>query len=151
MNMAFEDFFVDSSDFNFYLSLPEDERLLFLYDLICTDYYTEEEIHYPEEQFNADNFSTDINKHNYREIISAVLNKAVDLDAHVNVIFINELVVFNSDSKRNLSYAILDMAFDGVFLDKINVPENLIEYFKKQEYFEVYKVLEITEPILPKS
>lgn len=150
MNMAFEDFFVDSSDFNFYLSLPEDERLLFLYDLICTEYYTEE-VHYPEEQFNTENFSSDINSHTYRDVISSVLTKAVDLDAHVNVIFINELVVFNSDSKRNLSYAILDMAFDGVFLSKIDIPENLINVFKKQEYCEVYKVIEITESIIPKS
>lgn len=145
MNMAFEDKFVNSSDFNFYLSLPEDEKLLFVHDLICTDYYTEDEL-----DFSDENFSTDINKHSYRNVISAVLNKAVDLDVHVNIIFINELVIFNSDSKRNLSYAILDMAFDGVFLDKIDVPENLIECFKKQKYFEVYKVLEITEPILPK-
>ena len=150
MNMAFDEFFVDSSDFNFYLSLPEDERLLFLYDLICTDYYNEEEVHYPNE-INSEDFSTNINSRSYRDVVSAVLNKAVDLNAHVNVIFINELVVFNSDSKRNLAYAILDMAFDGVFLDKIDVPENLIECFKKQEYFEVYKVLEITEPILPRS
>lgn len=149
MNMAFDEFFVDSSDFNFYLSLPEDERLLFLYDLICTDYYNEEEVHYPNE-IDSEDLSSNINSRSYRDVVSAVLNKAVDLNAHVNVIFINELVVFNSDSKRNLSYAILDMAFDGVFLDKIDVPENLIECFKKQEYFEVYKVLEITEPILPR-
>jgi len=150
MNMAFDSFYVDSSDFNFYLSLPEDERLLFLYDLICTDYYNEEEINVTE-QFDVDNFSDNINSHSYRDIISSVLNKAVDLQAHVNVIFINELVVFNSDSKRNLAYAILDMAFDGVFLDKIDIPENLVEVFKKQDYCEVYKVIEISEPILPKS
>lgn len=150
MNMAFDEFFVDSSDFNFYLSLPADERLLFLYDLICTNYYTEEEIDLPT-QFDPENFSTDINKHTYREVISTVLNKAVDLNAYVNVIFINELVVFNSNSKKNLSYAILDMAFDGVFLDKIDIPENLIDVFKKQDYCEVYKVIEISEPILPKS
>jgi len=150
MNMAFDSFYVDSSDFNFYLSLPEDERLLFLYDLICTDSYNEEEINVTE-QFDVDNFSDNINSHSYRDIISSVLNKAVDLQAHVNVIFINELVVFNSDSKRNLAYAILDMAFDGVFLDKIDIPENLVEVFKKQDYCEVYKVIEISEPILPKS
>lgn len=150
MNMAFDSFYVDSSDFNFYLSLPEDERLLFLYDLICTDYYNEEEINVTE-QFDVENFSSNINSHSYRDIISSVLNKAVDLQAHVNVIFINELVVFNSDSKRNLAYAILDMAFDGVFLDKIDIPENLVEVFKKQDYCEVYKVIEISEPILPKS
>ena len=148
--MAFDSFYVDSSDFNFYLSLPEDERLLFLYDLICTDYYNEEEINVTE-QFDVENFSSNINSHSYRDIISSVLNKAVDLQAHVNVIFINELVVFNSDSKRNLAYAILDMAFDGVFLDKIDIPENLVEVFKKQDYCEVYKVIEISEPILPKS
>ena len=150
MNMTFDNFFVDSSDYNFYLSLPEDEKLLFLYDLICTDYYNEvEEIHYPEELDTSD-FSTVINSSSYRDVISAVLSKAVDLNAHVNVIFINELVVFNSDSKRNLSYALLDMAFDGVFLDKIEIPENLIAVFKKQEYYEVYKVIEIADSILPK-
>ena len=94
-------------------------------------------------------FSSDINSNSFRAVISSVLDKAVDFNSHVNVIFINEIVVFNSDSKRNLSYAILDMAFDGVCLKKGDIPENLIDVFKKQDYCEVYKVLEIADSIIP--
>jgi len=148
MNMTFDSFYVDSSDFDFYMSLPEDEKLLFLYDLICSDYYEEQEIE--ASQFTADNFSNDINTNSFRNVISAVLDKAIDYNSYVNVIFINEIVVFNSPSKRNLSYAILDMAFDGVFLKKLDVPDNLIDVFKKQAYCEVFKVLDISDPIIPK-
>ena len=146
MNMTFDSFYVDSSDFDFYMSLPEDEKLLFLYDFICTDFYTEND----SPEFINNHFSDDINSNSFRNVISTVLDKAIDYDSHVNVIFINELVVFNSHSKRNLAYAILDMSFEGVLLSKIDVPENLIHVFKKQEYFEVYKVLEIIDPILTK-
>jgi hypothetical protein len=48
-------------------------------------------------------------------------------------------------------YAVLDMSFDGVVLDKVDLPENLEYIFKKQEYCAVYKVLDIANPILPKS
>ena len=146
--MTFDNFFIDSSDFNFYLSLPEDERLLFLYDLICTDYYTEEKVNITE-QFEVTDFSTNNINPSYKEIISSVIDKAIDLTSNVNVIFINGLVIFNSESKKNLSYAILDIAFEGVFLDKIDITEHLINIFKRQTYCEVYTILEVTDPLIP--
>ena len=146
--MTFEDFFIDSSDFNFYLSLPDNERLLFLYDLICTDYYTDNEKDITPDHFDGVDFSTNINSTSYRDIISSVLDKAIDLRSNVNVIFINGLVIFNSESKKNLSYAILDMVFDGVLLDQINMPENLMDIFKRQTYCEIYSILEITDPLI---
>lgn len=152
MNMPFDSFHIDSAEYDFYMSLPEDEKLLFLHDLICTDYYDtdiNEISNIP--SFDNDSFSNDINSNSYREVISKVLDQAVDYDSQVNVIFINELVVFNSYSKKYMAYAILDMSMEGVILDKLNLPENLIPVFKKQEYCEVYKVLDIANPILPKN
>jgi len=152
MNMPFDSFHIDSSEYDFYMSLPEDEKLLFLHDLICTDYYDTEITEISDmPTFDKDSFSADINSHSYREVISKVLDQAVDYDSQVNVIFINELVVFNSYSKRYMAYAILDMSLEGVILDKMTIPENLISVFKKQEYCEVYKVLDITNPIIPKD
>jgi len=147
--MIFDNFHIGSSEYDFYKSLPADEKLLFIYDLICTNYYTED-AHNDIESFTDTEYSDNINSNSYRTIISDVLDRAVDLDSRVNIIFINDLVVFNSLSKRYMSYAILDMSFDGVILDKIEIPENLESVFKKQTYCEVYKVLDITNPILPK-
>jgi hypothetical protein len=148
--MPFDSFHIDNTEYDFYMSLPEDEKLLFLYDLICTDYYDSEiDDHIP--AFDKESFSADINSNSYREIISKVLNQAIDYNSIVNVIFINELVVFNSSSRKNMFYAVLDMSFDGVVLDKVDLPENLEYIFKKQEYCAVYKVLDIANPILPKS
>ena len=149
--MPFDSFHIDISEYDFYMSLPADEKLLFLHDLICTDYYDSDidEDHIP--TFDRDSFSNDINSNSYREIISKVLDQAIDYNSIVNIIFINELVVFNSNSKKNMFYAVLELSFDGVILDKCDIPGNLEHIFKKQEYWAVYKVLEIANPILPKS
>jgi hypothetical protein len=149
MNMPFDSFHIDSSEYDFYMSLPEDEKLLFLYDLICTDYYDSEISDFP--SIGQESFSTNINSNSYREVISKVLDQAIDYNSQVNVIFINELVIFNSYSRKYMAYAILDMSLEGVILDKISIPENLISVFKKQEYCEVYKVLDIANPIVPKD
>lgn len=152
MNMPFDSFHIDSAEYDFYMSLPEDEKLLFLYDLICTDYYDTEINEISDlPAFDKESFSNDINSNSYREVISKVLDQAVDYNSQVNVIFINELVVFNSYSKKYMAYAILDMSMEGVILDKLHLPENLVPVFKKQEYCEVYKVLDIANPILPKD
>jgi hypothetical protein len=37
--MNFSDYIIDESDYEFFVSLPQDEKLLFLYDLICEDVY----------------------------------------------------------------------------------------------------------------
>lgn len=150
MNMPFDSFHIDISEYDFYMSLPADEKLLFLHDLICTDYYDPEIADYVS-PYDKESFSADINNISYREIISKVLDQAIDYDSMVNVIFINELVVFNSNSKKNMFYAVLELSFDGVILDKCDIPGNLEHIFKKQEYWAVYKVLEIANPILPKS
>lgn len=150
MNMPFESYYIGSSDFDFYMSLPEDEKLLFLHDLICSDYYelgSIDDFNFP----NKDNISGDIDNSTYQTLVSSVLDQAIDYKSQVNVIFINELVVFNSYSKKLMSYAVLDMSFDGVILSKVDVPKNVEFVFKKQDYYEVYKVLDITNPILPKT
>ena len=147
--MPFNKYYIGSSDYDFYKSLPEDEKLLFLHDLICTDYYnngTALDLNYiykDEEDYSPE----DINSNSYRKVISEVLDHAIDPESQVNVIFINELVVFNSDSIKNMSYAILDLAFDGVILKKIELPENIEYVFKKQDYCQVFKVLDISNPI----
>lgn len=148
--MPFNQYYIGTSDYDFYKSLPADEKLLFLHDLICTDYYnngTAVDLNYiyKEDDYS---YSEDINSNSYRKLISDVLDHAIDPDSQVNVIFINELVVFNSDSIKNMSYAILDLAFDGVVLKKMEVPENIEYVFKKQEYCQVFKVLDISNPIL---
>jgi len=150
MNMPFDSFHIDISEYDFYMSLPADEKLMFLHDLICTDYY-DPEIADHVSPYDKESFSADINNISYREIISKVLDQAIDYDSMVNVIFINELVIFNSNSKKSMFYAVLELSFDGVVLDKVDLPENLEYIFKKQEYWAVYKVLDIANPILPKS
>ena len=37
--MNFSDYIIDESDYEFFESLPQDEKLLFLYDLICVEAY----------------------------------------------------------------------------------------------------------------
>lgn len=148
--MPFNKYYIGSSDYDFYKSLPEEEKLLFLHDLICTDYYnngTAVDLNYIYKDSEYE-YSDDINSNSYRTLISEVLDQAIDRDSQVNVIFINELVVFNSNSIKNMSYAILDLAFDGVILKKMDVPENIEYIFKKQEYCQVFKVLEVSNPIL---
>ena len=37
--MNFNEYIIDKSDYEFFDSLPKDEKIIFLYDLICEDFY----------------------------------------------------------------------------------------------------------------
>jgi len=153
MYMPFESYYISDSDFGFYKSLPDDEKLIFLHDLICSDYYqkgSDLADTYDISEYSAED-QNNIDSDYYRKIISTVLDQAIDYDSQVNIIFINEIVVFNSYSKRYMSYAILDLSFDGVLLEKLEVPKHIEYVFKKQDHYQVFKVIDVVTPILPKN
>ena len=65
--MNFNEYIIDQEDYDFFASLPKDEKILFLYDLICVDAYgvgSEE----PEYEDHPD-FETDIEHFKDRPII----------------------------------------------------------------------------------
>lgn len=140
--MSFNNYYIDNEDYNFFASLPEDERIFFLYDLVCTNFYGAGSI---TDLDGVAPGTMDMNSESYRVVISTILDQSIDKDARVNVIFLNDIVVFNSESKHFLNYALIDLAFDGVFLKKLSVPENIEDTFKKQSYYEVYQVIGVSK------
>lgn len=142
MIMSFNNYYIDNGDYKFFSSLPEDEKIYFLYDLVCTNFYGAGSI---TDLYGVVPNTMDINAESTRVVISSILDQSIDKEARVNVIFLNDLIVFNSESKQFLNYALIDLAFDGVFLKKLNVPENIEDTFKKQSHYEVYKILGVSK------
>ena len=121
---------ISKEDYKFFSSLPTSEKLMFLYDMVCTDYYQE-----IEQQPN-------IIEHWHKLVSSTILN-----DTDSNVLVINKLIVVNSDSYSFLHKTVSDMFEMGYILRSLPL-EGLSRYvFHQQKYCKVYYLVGITDSI----
>ena len=62
--MNFNDYIISDSDYSFFDSLPEDEKLLFMYDLICEESYGTGSENYeePEDRYDTSEIKSDLAK-----------------------------------------------------------------------------------------
>ena len=148
--MSFSEFNIDESDYEFFGSLPKDEKLLFLYDLICERAYGNgtEVIEYTE-VIDADIIETDSEleifdkDERFRNFISSSINPDID----INIFILNDKVIINSNSEEKLKSSVRDMLNDGLILYKHRLGEKAQYIFQHQEFCTVYLMAGKTLPI----
>lgn len=134
--MNFDDYIIDEEDYNFFNTLPSDEKLLFMYDLICENFYSSGSVEFEhvdiEEPESADELDS-----KYHFIIAANINTNVD----VNILIINNKIVLNSNSEELLNNTVKDLFLDGLVLSKYAMSDRAVYIFQHQKYCKVYTLL----------
>lgn len=137
--MNFNEYIIDDSDYEFFTSLPKDEKLLFVYDLICDDYYgsgsVEPETEEASKQFDQSIFEEfDAQLH---ELVASSLNTAAD----INILILNDKLILNSDSEDILNDTILNMMMDGMILATFKVNENAMLNFQLLKFCKIFDIV----------
>ena len=137
--MNFNDFIIDQEDYDFFQSLPKDEKLLFIYDLIC------------EEAFGVGSVEIELDDHipntpkdfefeleNFRDHLIKVVEKSINPEAKVNVLIVNDKIILNSNSEDFLNDTIHDMFMDGCVMMTYKMSEPTLKIFKQQSYCKAF-------------
>jgi hypothetical protein len=141
-NMNFNEYKIDESDYEFFGSLPKDEKILFLYDLICEDFYgsgTTEQTPSVSVSFKSDTFDNFIK--DFESKLYKIVANTIQSDSEANILFINDKVIINSESNDSLSDAVLDLMLDGYVLKEQQLSLNQLSIFHQQRYCKVFKIL----------
>jgi hypothetical protein len=148
--MSFNTYTIDQSDFEFFDKLPDDEKILFLYDLICVNAYGKGST----EQFNLDTDTPELKTASFEEVVETFKTKLQDIVAStindevlVNVLFINDFIVFNSESKNLLDDAVYEMFVQGYLIREKELTMQQLPIFHHQRYCKVYEIIGITDKI----
>ena len=141
--MNFNEYIIDQEDYDFFASLPKDEKILFLYDLICIDAYgvgSEE----PEFEDPPD-FEVDIE--HFKDRLSSIITGSINPDAKVNVLIVNNRIILNSNSQEFLNEAITEMFMDGCVMVAYKFSDIAMKVFKQQEFCKAFTLLGRCEKI----
>ncbi len=134
--MNFDDYIIDEEDYKFFNTLPNDEKLLFMYDLICENFYSSGSIELGHVDMEEPDIDDELDS-KYHFIIAANINANVD----VNILIINNKIILNSNSEELLNNTIKDLILDGLVLSKYTMSDRAVYIFQHQKYCKVYKLL----------
>jgi len=147
--MNFEKYIIDEGDFDFYMSLPNDERLLFIHDLICSDAYgtgsTIQELDIEPTLITESEFS-DLIK-DFESKMTALVDSSLSDDHPVNVLIINGTIIAQSDNLTELQLTISEFIMDGYLLEKFNMTPESRRVFQRREFCMMYKVIGKSDPL----
>jgi len=136
--MNFNEYIIDQDDYEFFDSLPKDEKILFLYDLICDDVYGIGSINSIQEDTTQDlNEPTK----NIKDELPEVVAKSINEFSKVNILVIDNNIILNSDSKKYINEVIHDMINDGCILSKYVLSKKSLLIFKQQKYCQAYSII----------
>lgn len=133
--MNFKDYIIDEEDYKFFDTLPKDEKLLFIYDLICDDYYGAGSIE-PTEMTLTPISLEDLDSR-FQTIVSSNINENID----VNILILNNKLIVNSNSEDLLNKTINGMLLDGLILSKYIMDERSTFIFQQQKFCKIYTIL----------
>jgi len=138
--MNFSNFKIGEEDYKFFTSLPKDEKLLFIYDLICDEVYGSGSFFPEDDVFTLDPLDESAPEgqvEKFREFAKANLNYEID----VNIFIIRDQIVLNSNSEKSLNKAIHQMIADGLILRQYELTEKLKYIFHHQKFCRIYILL----------
>lgn len=137
--MHFEDFFINDEDWEFFEELPSDEQILFVYDLVCEEFYGAGSVSEEEKgQIEVDNFE---------DFLDKISDKLVNRFADVSILQINNNLIFNSEDKKLLNQHVLEYFLEGYILEKIDMSKQITFLFHKLRYCEMYRIVGKTNQI----
>jgi len=136
--MNFNEYIIDQDDYEFFDSLPKDEKILFLYDLICDDVYGIGSIN-----SILEDTTQDLNEptKNIKDELPKVVAKSINEFSKVNILVIDNNIILNSDSKKYINEVIHDMINDGCILSKYVLSKKSLLIFKQQKYCQAYSII----------
>ncbi len=138
--MNFNNYTIDESDYEFFSSLPKDEKLLFVYDLICADYYgtgSTEEVENTSEKIPVD----DSIFLEYDADLENIVNSSINEKADVNILILNDKLILNSNSEKLLTDAIRDMILDGIILMSFSLDDSAMRNFHALTYCRIFTIV----------
>jgi len=137
--MNFNDFIIDQEDYDFFQSLPKEEKILFIYDLIC------------EEAFGAGSVNTDsmeivknassdfsFELENFKDHLTGLVQRSINPEAKVNVLIVNDKIILNSESEDLLDDTIRDMFMDGCVMTNYKMSSDVLKIFKQQTFCKAF-------------
>jgi hypothetical protein len=147
--LNFSDYIIDESDYDFFISLPADEKLLFIHDLICDNAYGVGS----SEALNTDVIEKDVDKmqdiiEKFQLKLDSIIEASINEKALVNVLIINNKIILNSKSLNLIDDAILDLYTKGYLLSAVDLTEKQSDMFHRQRYCRVFDILGKLPPIL---
>lgn len=146
--MKFSDFFISVEDYNFFTGLSDSEKILFVYDLICNETYGSgssevNTIDYIINNLRKDTKVSKINQVNSPDFITmlrSMISNSIDLDSVVNVFFINNFVIINSDYRSEIRNTVRNLFTNGLILVKMRPGKSTLSLFKHQKHLSVYHI-----------
>ena len=143
--MNFNDYIISDSDYSFFDSLPEDEKLLFMYDLICEESYGagsyETEDSYDTAEIKSDLAKFDEIVHTFKNKLQTIVAASISEKSPVNMLFINDKIIINSESAALISDTVHQMILTGYLLSEQTLTKPQRKIFHQQKYCKVYTML----------
>ena len=133
--MNFNEYIIDQDDYEFFDSLPKDEKILFLYDLICEDVYGVGSTDITQEDTPQDSIAPT------KDELPEIVSKSINEFSKVNILVIDNNIILNSDSKKYINEVIHDMINDGCILSKYILSKRSLLIFKQQKYCQAYSII----------
>lgn len=132
--MKFSDYTIDEEDYKFFESLPEDEKILFIYDLICDNFYGN----------GSTGHTIEVD---FETKLSTIIESTISEEADVNVLILNNKIILNSNIESNLNEYIIDLFMRGYIITHYVLDLEQTELFQKQKFCKVFKLLGIHQKI----
>jgi hypothetical protein len=146
--MNFNEYKIDESDYEFFGSLPKDEKILFLYDLICEDFYglgSLEQVPSSVTSLKLGDFDTFLKE--FESKLYQIVKATIQSDSEANILFINDKVIINSESDNGLTDAVLELIISGYVLIEQQLSIKQLSIFHQQRYCKVFNLIGFVDPI----
>ena len=142
--MNFNDYIIDESDYEFFESLPQDEKLLFLYDLICEESYGQGSgepmtFDLPAIEMELKGFDSIIK--DFEDKLYKIVAASISGTAKANLLFVNDRVIINSEHIEELELAIQDLFLDGYILKEYQLNNRSLSIFHQQRYCKAFDII----------
>lgn len=140
--MNFDEFIIDNDDYKFFNSLPKDEKLLFIYDLICDESYGPGSVELEEDAITEmyDPLETSYEAESDDKFRSIISNNINDL-TEVNIIILNNKLIVNASSEEAMQTTIKGMISDGMVLSRVPMTNRYTFIFQHQSHCRIYLIL----------
>jgi len=146
--MNFKDYIISESDYSFFDSLPEDEKLLFMYDLICEESYGtgSDTLEEPNAKYDTAEIKSDLNKFDtivdtFKNKLQTIIAASISEKAPVNMMFLNDKLIINSKSLALIADTVNQMILTGYLLSEQILTKPQRKVFHQQKYCKVYTML----------
>ena len=123
------DLFINDKDYDFFKSLPDDEKILCLFDI----WYSGE----PVEIYDST-----------EDDIQSMINSSIQSEDTANVLITNDILVINSNDSKVLSEAVSNFFKVGLILERLFISEAGLLTYKRQKYCRIYSIIGPSLPII---